>query len=202
MRRIVLLLIFVLSISSSTYSQGRYSDVPRFEVGAQFDFNYLDGVNVWGGGLGGRFHYNFTEHVALDTELIYRQHNVLPLLPTFQVPPAIGQTTGLFGVRAGQRIDQYGFFGHARAGFMHFGAAQGGSLITRDTVPAFDVGATIEAYHGPVVLRFDVGEMIVAYGSATVTVTQFGLPSSSLPPPGRLGTRASPVVGLGFAVRF
>jgi hypothetical protein len=200
MRRIVLLFIFVLLIAAKTYAQGRYSDLPRFEVGAQFDFNYLDAVNVWGGGFGVRFNYNFTEHVALDSSLTYRQHDLLAGTPPALVSPVIGQTNALFGARVGQREDRYGFFAHARGGFVHFGSSEGVTLLTRNTVPAFDVGGTLEAYHGPVILRFDIGEMIVAYGNATLSPFQLNL--GPPPPPGRLGTRANPVVGFGFAIRF
>ena len=201
MRRALLFFILCCSIPAALCAQGRYDlRVPRFEIGAQFDFNYLDGVKVWGGGLGGRFTYNFNEHVALDASLTYRQHDVLPLGPALLAPPAIGQTNGLFGIRAGQRFEDYGFFGHARVGFTHFGSADGVSLLSRNTVPAFEVGGTIENYRGPVVLRFDLGELIVAYGNATVFDSQ--LVSPPPPPPVRLGTRASPMVGFGFAVRF
>lgn len=195
--------LFVLScyLSPALSAQGRYDyGVPRVEIGAQFDINNLDGVGVWGGGFGVRFHYNFTEHVALDSSLTYRQHNLLAGPPPALVSPAIGQTNGLFGARMGQRVDHYGFFAHARGGFVHFGSAHGVTLLTKNTVPAFDVGGTLEAYHGPVILRFDLGEMIVAYGNATVSPSQTSLG----PPPAtaRLGTRASPAVGFGFAIRF
>ena len=73
----------------------------------------------------------------------------------------------------------------------------GVTLLTRNTVPAVEVGGTLEHYSGPVVLRFDLGELIVPYGNASLASF-----SPQLPPPGRLGTQASPIVGLGFAVRF
>jgi hypothetical protein len=75
--------------SAATIRPGRhYLEVPRYEVGIQFDFHYLDGVGEWGGGFGPRFHYNFNEHFALDSELTYRQHNVSTfnsLIPTSTV---------------------------------------------------------------------------------------------------------------------
>lgn len=176
-------------------------DVPRYEVGLQLDFNYLEGVGDWGGGAGVQFHYNFDEHLALDSELLYRQHGITnfqnPLLPQ---TAAISRTTGLFGLRAGERVDNAGFFVHARAGFLHFGAENGATLLTRQTLPAFDVGGTLERYAGPVILRFELGEMIVRYSDATVTSS--APLGTVIPPPGRLGTRASPEVGLGFAFRF
>jgi hypothetical protein len=199
MLRTVLLLILSCGISPQLFAQKYYErEVPRYEVGAQFDIHYLNGLGEWGGGVGPRFNYNFSEHVALDSELVYRQHDLLASSGTTTQSATIGQTSGLFGVRAGQHAGDYGVFAHARAGFLHFGTANGVSLLNRGTVPAFNVGGTFERYHGPVILRFDLGELIVAYGNAQATTGLLGPP----PAPGRLGTRASPVVGFGFGVRF
>lgn len=201
MRKVALLLVLSSFNPPRLSAQGRhYLEVPRYEVGIQFDFHYLDGVGDWGGGFGPRFHYNFNEHFALDSELTYRQHNVSTFNSLIPTSTVIGQTTGLFGVRAGQLVQDFGLFVQARAGFLHFGTNHGVSLLTRNTVPAFNVGGVIERYSGPVVLRFDMGEMIVAYGNGQVSPGPPVLPPQ--PPPGRLGTRASLVVGFGFAVRF
>ena len=200
MRRSVLFAVFLCGIPSQLLAQRHYGpDVPRYEVGVQADIHYLEGVGEWGGGLGFRFNYNFNEHVALDSELVYRQHDLLASNGVTKQSAVVGQTTGLFGLRAGKRVEEYGFFAHARAGFLHFGADKGVSLLTRNTVPAFDLRGTVEHYYGPVILRLELGELIVGYGNAqAVSNLTLGPP----PPPGRLGTRASPVVGLGFGVRF
>lgn len=199
MRR-VFLVILLCGISPPLFAQRYYdTELPRYEVGVQADIHHLDGVGEWGGGLGLRFDYNFNEHVALDAELVYRQHDLLAPNGVSTQSPVVGQTTGLFGLRAGKRVEDYGFFANARAGFLHFGSDNGVTLLTRNTVPAFDVRGTLEHYYGPVILRLELGEMIVAYGNAQA----FSNVSLGTPPAlGRLGTRASPVVGLGFAVRF
>jgi hypothetical protein len=200
MRRAVFFVILLCGFSPQLFAQRYYGqEVPRYEVGVQADIHHLDGVGEWGGGLGFRFNYNFNEHVALDSELIYRQHDLLASNGITPQSAIVGQTTGLLGLRVGKRVEEYGFFAHARAGFLHFGADKGVSLLTRNTVPAFDVRGTVEHYYGPVILRFELGELIVAYGNAqAASNVSLGPP----PAPGRLGTRASPVVGLGFAVRF
>lgn len=200
MRRAVFFAIFLCGISPQLFAQRYYDvEVPRYEVGVQADIHYLDGVRRWGGGLGFRFDYNFNEHIALDSELVFRQHDLLASNGVTTQSAVVGQTTGLFGIRAGKRVEDYGFFAHARAGFLHFGTDQGVTLLSRNTVPAFDVRGTLEHYSGPVILRLELGEMIVAYGDAQAASNiSLGPP----PAPGRLGTRASPVVGLGFAVRF
>jgi len=200
MRRAVFLVILLSGISPRLLAQRYYGpEVPRYEVGVQADIHYLNGVGEWGGGLGFRFNNNFTEHVALDSELIFRQHDLLASNGATTQSAVVGQTTGLFGVRVGKRVEDYGFFAHARGGFLHFGTDKGVTLFTRNTVPAFDFRGTLEHYHGPVILRFELGELIVAYGNAQAASNiTLGPP----PAPGRLGTRASPVVGLGFAIRF
>lgn len=200
MRRAVLFLILLSGISPQLFAQRYYSpEVPRYEIGVQTDFHHLDGVGEWGGGLGLRFNYNFNEHAALESELLYRQHDLIASNGATPQTAVVGQTTGLFGVRVGQRMEDYGFFAHARAGFLHFGTDQGVTLLTRNTVPTFDCRGTVEHYYGPVILRLELGELIVAYGNAQASSNvSVGPPPAS----GRLGTRASPVVGLGFGVRF
>jgi hypothetical protein len=199
MRRAVFFGILLCGLSRQLLAQRYYGpEIPRYEVSVQADIHHLDGVGEWGGGLGFRFNYKFNEHVALDSELVYRQHDLLASNGVTPQSAVVGQTTGLFGLRAGKRVEDYGFFAGARAGFLHFGTDKGGSLLTRNNVPAFDVRGTLEHYYGPVILRFELGELIVAYGSAQAASNLTLGP----PPPGRLGTRASPVVGLGFGVRF
>jgi hypothetical protein len=198
--------VFLLAITTILIPQGLHAqlrrdpEVPRYELGMQTDFSYLAGFGVGGGGIGLRFHYNFAEHFALDSQLTYRQHNVANLVGTSFNTGIVGQTTGLFGVRAGQRVGGCGFFAHARAGFLHFSKDKDIALLTRNTVPAFDAGGTLETYYGPTILRFGLSEMIVPYGNAKGSP---GPPVTPLqPPPGRLGTHASPMVSFGFAVRF
>lgn len=197
MRAALFLFLFSLSIPRALNAQG-HLEIPRYEAGLQIDISYLNGVGDWGGGVGGRFHYNFDEHFAFDSELTYRQHNVAGLMAT--VPVTVGQTTGLFGLRGGKRFERGGFFLRARGGFLHFGSYDGVRLLSRNTVPAFDLGGTLEHYMGPVILRVDLGEMIVPYRNTTVSPGPFVLP----PPPSslRLGTQTSPALGFGFAFRF
>jgi hypothetical protein len=195
---------FVVSaflIPQMLHAQGWQStDLPRYEVGLQANINHLNGVGDWGGGIGGRFHYNFDPHFALDSELTYRQHDIATLSGLPLNTAVVGQTSGLFGVRAGQRDGEYGFFAQARAGFLHFSNNNGVFLLNRNTVPAFDVGGCFERYHGPVILRFGLSELIVPYGNAKIPPGPASTPAQ--PQSGPLGTRVSPMVSFGFAVRF
>jgi hypothetical protein len=198
MRLAMLLCVTAIFIPQGLRAQWQsYTETPRYELGLQVDVAYLNGVSDWGGGAGVRFHYNFDEHFALDSELTYRLHNVFTSNALSSA--TVGQTSGLFGIRAGQRVRDVGFFAQARAGFLHFNNNNTASLLTRNTVPAFDVGGTLERYLGPVVLRVGLSEQIVAYGNARVSP---GPPMPPQPLPGQLGTRASPLLGLGFAIRF
>jgi hypothetical protein len=201
MRWPLLLLVCSILIPPGVHAQlQHYSDLPRYELGLQANIHYLDGVGEWGGGIGGRFHYNFNHHFALDSEFTYRQHDLLVLAGTSPASRVVGQTSGLFGIRAGQRHGDVGIFAEARAGFLHFSNNNGVALLTQNTVPAFDIGGSFERYLGPVILRFGLSELIVPYGNARIPS---GPPVTPPPPqPGPLGTHASPMVGFGFAVRF
>lgn len=189
MRKAVPLVVLIVLIPRALEAQHpRNLDIPRYELGLQLDLNYLDQAGDLGGG-GGRFHYNFNNNFALDSQLTHRLQG------------EFGQTNLFCGLRAGQRIQNYGFFLRARPGLIHFGTAHGASYLTRNTIPTFDVGATFENYNGPILLRLDLGAVIVAYGNAAVAPPP---PPAILlgPAPTRLGTRASPTFGLSVAFRF
>lgn len=100
MRRAAMLLLLFSALPAYTPAQSS-SDFRRYEVGAQFDVSYLSGVGDWGGGFGARFHYNFDEHIALDSELIFRQHDVASFNSTAAFTGTVGQTTGMFGFAQG-----------------------------------------------------------------------------------------------------
>jgi len=200
MRNAVFVLVFLFCLAVPLRAQSLPQlEIPRYELAAQADFHYLNGVGEWGGGIGLRFHFNLTDHVAFDSELVYRQHDLPTLFLATTPPPTISQTTGLFGVRVGKRLEGVGFFAHARAGFLNFGSWHGQSLLSRTTFPAFELGGTYEHYNGPVVLRFDLGALTIPYGGATVTPNPLAFPPQA---PGRLGTRVSPLASVGFGIRF
>lgn len=112
------------------------------------------------------------------------------------------QVNGLLGLRAGERVGNSGLFVRARAGFLYYGSANGLSYLSRNTVPAFDVGLTMEHYSNPMVVRFELGEMIVPYGSTTVLPPPPPVVVFPPGPPKPLGTRFNTKVGLGVAFRF
>jgi hypothetical protein len=195
MRNAVFLLILACGtppgVSAQRYSE---SEVPRYELGGQFSLVHIEGLSPTLG-VGASLHYNFNEHFALDSQ--------------FTFPAGEGHTTFLTGVRAGRRVEDYGFFLHARGGFLHYITDTGAApLLSRNTFPAFDVGGTLENYFGSfpdpwkknMVFRLEVGALIVPYGRASLTSPP---PIGSPPAPtGPLGTRIGPVFGLGIGFRF
>lgn len=189
----VFLFLCLASIPGRLIAQ-TYDTIPRFEAGLQLDLSSLGAVGFVGG-AGGRFHYNFTPHYALDTEITYHQQDASPDNNVVVPPVTLGQTTALAGLRAGFREENVGAFFRARAGALHFASDHGAQLLSRSKVPLVDAGITIERYHGPMILRADIGEWIMFAGNATVST---GYP----PVPARVGTRVSFFVGLGLAVRF
>ena len=168
--------------------------IPRLEAGLQLDFAGLGPVGLVGG-AGGRFHYNFSDHYALDTEITYHQQDVSPTNNFLAPAVTLGQTNAFAGLRAGFREENVGAFFRVRGGVLHFDSAHGAQLLSRGKIPALDVGITLEHYRGPMILRTDLGEWIMFAGNATV-------PTGFPPAPTRLGTRLSFSFGFGAAVRF
>lgn len=203
MRKAVFLLILACGIPQGVFAQ-RYSDeVPHFELGGQLSLAHIARVSDTLG-IGASFHYNFNEHYAFDSQLAFAD-------ATSSAGGAGGQTKFLVGLRAGQRVEDSGFFLHARGGFLRYVADTGeGPLFSRNTFPAFDVGGSLEHYFGwfpdlwnkNMVFRLEVGALIVPYGRATLTPSPSPPIGSPPPPSGPLGTRVGPVYSLGFGFRF
>src|SRR2546421_225398 len=108
MRKFLYLFLFMLSVPVYLSAQ-THDSVPRFETGLQLNFASL-GPAGFVGGAGGRFHYNFTNHYALDTEITYHQQDVFPG-NNFLAPAAtLGQTNVFAGLRAGFREENVGAF--------------------------------------------------------------------------------------------
>jgi len=186
------------------------SYTPKIEVGAQFLMLTIDRVRVRGNeinlfapvtepGVGGRFTYNLTKNLGLDAEVNFfpRQDNGSTNLVGGRI------TQGLFGAKVGKRFKKAGIFGKARPGFLSYSNA----ILSRDaritfqfgrlTHFAFDVGGIVELYTSRrTVVRFDVGDTIVRYGSQTF-IDIFGQPSVIAP-----FTRHNLQFAAGFGFRF
>lgn len=152
---------------------------PTYEIGGQiFSFHGHDLGFGWG--AGSRFTYNFSNHIAFDSEVNF-------FLP--DEGPAYA-TQGLFGIKAGKRTRHFGIFAKVRPGFQT-------NLVVNDREQArlaLDVGGVAEFYpNRHVVLRFDAGDVIIPFGNKVVGQGLFVQ---------RPGTTHNFQFSLGVGVRF
>jgi hypothetical protein len=163
------------------------SDVPRFEVGAQysllnFDTSSFRNAQRWESGVGGRFTFNFNKYVAAEAQIDFFPTHDIERIGPFEVPLWGSKTLTVAGVKAGTRGKRFGIFGKARPGFIHFSEVQG-VLCIAITVPcrqpaktnyAFDVGGVFEYYPSRrIVVRFDAGDTIIKHKRVFGTDNQF-----------------------------
>ena len=161
------------------------SDRPRFEIGGQFVGLRLNDFDEGAAGIGGRFAYNLGEHLAIETVISHFPEN-----PSGN----FGETVGLAGIRLGSRIERFGVFAKLRAGAINLGGGDFDLRIKQKTFFAAEAGMAIEYYAGPhMVLRLDLGDLIVPFGGATFMSTI---------PPKKLGTSHNIQTEIGIAVRF
>jgi hypothetical protein len=158
-----------------TIAQARaQSDMPKFEVGAQFSLLRIGDLAVSHPGVGGRIGWNVIDYLSLEGEI--------NLFPKKDIIAYYGgqyqdgnKTQGLFGVKTGRRSDKFGVFAKLRPGFVHFEklaidpCPRGALCILPDrfisqTKFALDVGGVLEFYPSHhVVLRFDLGDTIIRF---------------------------------------
>jgi hypothetical protein len=121
-------------------------------------------------GVGGRFTFNLTENIAVEAEGNYFTRH------RFDFPnPGGHMYQGQFGVKAGKRFENWGWFVKGRPGFVGFSRvfelatdpfiSPFSSRFVRKLFPSVDVGGVLEFYvsrHW--IARFDVGDTIIRYG--------------------------------------
>lgn len=178
MRRKFLLLI-VLLCSMSGKEANAQSDTPKFEIGGHYTM--MTGVDFgtafskssvfdtqFNPGVGGRFTFNVTRNIALETEL-----NLFP-----RESPNVGRKyQWLYGLKLGVRKSKFGVFAKVRPGYLYLtddlcgGCGEG---AFRDFIggyernPLVDVGGVIEFYPSRrASIRVDVGDTIVHFGTLT-----------------------------------
>src|SRR5438874_10029752 len=162
----------------------------RIELGAQFSSFTLfppanqgfQPPNVTEPGFGGRFTYNLTKRLAIDSEL-----NFFPNKNVFQFLGEGRALQGQFGVKWGKRFKKFGVFAKARPGFLSVGDVffyqPGASLdtgfgfsipnarIARRTHLTVDLGGVFEFYPSRrTIVRFDAGDTMVRYGKSFVPI--------------------------------
>jgi hypothetical protein len=187
------LCLFLLNRPAATAQSattGGDADGQKFEAGAQFTAIRIDNNPIaiadnerrTEPGVGGRFGYNLSRHVALEGEV-----NFFPHAYKHWVTPLSGGriTQGLFGVKAGVRKEHFGFFGKARPGFLRYGRTvanvrfpNGNGPDPRDpfgfefgstTHFALDLGGVVEYYPSRrTILRLDIGDTLIRYANIPV----------------------------------
>jgi opacity protein-like surface antigen len=159
----ICLLLLCQQASAQTAAERR-----RFEVGAHFSALRYDDYGDYGTepGVGGRFGFNFNDHLAAEAEVDFypRSHEGDPTVSG-------RKTLALFGVKVGARRGRLGLFGKARPGFIYFSRRLSFSCVGLDEEPdcdlaktnfAFDLGGGVEYNLSPrALLRVDFGDTII-----------------------------------------
>lgn len=197
----------------------------RFEAGGQVTSLTLNAPRFFSGdvvifgenrpftetGFGGRFAFNLSDSVALESEVNY--------FPTSDgISTALGGRIlqGQFGVKAGHRFRRFGFFGKARPGLVSlsralklvrtetftFGGRQfpvGVFELGRRSFFSTDLGGVFELYPSSrTVIRFDAGDTVIHYGARSVQGFIASMSIVTSPPE----TRHNFQFSTGFAFRF
>lgn len=177
--KLLLMLAIAVGILMSAAGPARaQSDVPRFEVGAQYSLLNFDTFAQFSkahrreSGVGGRFTINFNKYVAAEAQIDYFPNEDIERIGPFNVPLWGSKTLIVYGFKAGIRRDRFGVFAKARPGFVHFSEVPGFGCIIgggscrqpAKTNFAFDVGGVFEYYPSHrIVVRFDAGDTIIRH---------------------------------------
>ncbi len=191
-----------LTIGAQTSGNSGDSEVKRFEVGGQFTILRRSDVNTaievfslngFGSrnyrssklneiGLGGRFTFNFTKNIAVESEAnffrkIERPPDVIGVGRTIDQPGG-RKFQAVFGPKIGIRKEKFGIFGKVRPGFIRidkynvidvFNPPPDLFTFTHAQKAMFfnvDVGGVFEYYPTRrTVFRVDVGDTIIRYNS-------------------------------------
>ena len=184
---------------SAVHAQER---APRFEVGAQFtvlnadppspvpQLSLLHGDRIihTEPGVGGRFTFNLTDHIALEAEGNFFTRDLTKgFIDEARLPNPSGHMfQGQFGAKIGKRFSKWGVFGKARPGFVGFTKVNelvstqtfnlqffneiipvtvGQFRVAKKLYPSMDFGGVVEFYISRRwMARFDVGDTVIRYG--------------------------------------
>lgn len=225
---ILVLALACIPIQSQMPNTSREEDFRRIEIGGQFTF--LDRVDansvteligrrfpastnpdkptVHEFGLGARFGFNFTNHIAVEAEAnIFPQDKTAN--PVIGVPLRVAEPGGrkfqaVFGPKIGYRWKRIGIFGKLRPGFIvldrYLAVEQVGppddffiigDIRTGVTFFNLDIGGVFEYYPSKrTIVRFDAGDTVIRYA---------GQQPSELNP---AFTRHDLQLSVGFGFRF
>lgn len=189
--KVKLIVIVAIGVSILMFTGGlarAQSDVPRFEVGAQYSLLNFDTFAGFSkahrreSGIGGRFTINFNKYVAAEAQVDYFPNEDIERIGTFNERLWGSKTLTVYGFKAGIRRNRFGIFAKARPGFIHFSEVPGFSCIVgggscRQPAHnnfAFDVGGVFEYYPSRrIVVRVDAGDTIIRHRRFFGTSSEF-----------------------------
>ena len=172
MRKLLLGAVFTLLIAGSTALFAQDKD--HGEIGAFFDYNRIQDINLNQFGFGGRIGFNVHPNVQLEAEGAYDfRRSTTASIPTAIPPttyPADFRTTlGVFGVKV-HSTGPVRVFAVAKGGFVNFSVATPtnppgftntiNNITDGDTHPVFYPGGGVEAFIKWFGVRAEVGDLM------------------------------------------
>ncbi len=183
---VALIAIALMFFSREAEAQSK-EKTPKVEVGVHFISLYLHDFGEGPGGAGLRFTYNINDQVSLEAEA-----NHFPENPSGN----FGESLALVGLKVGKRNDTFGVFGKVKPGVIRFDGDFFSHLLDKHTFLAVNVSGALEYYPTRhIVLRFELGDTIIAYQGARYN-------SVSSPGIVKLGTSHNLQTTIGLGVRF
>ena len=180
--RFLVPLLSVFLLQSQARSQSQTTELPKYEVAAEFTTIARESV---GGrtepGFGARFTYNLNRVVSLETAGYFFPKKCFQCISNGNMTEVLG------GVKIGKRFEHWGLFGKARPGVVSFSRGKfnvvpdpNNPSFPFDIIPkrvnsfATDVGGVVEFYPSKrIVTRFDVGDTIIHFTKRTGNVVIF-----------------------------
>lgn len=169
MKRIVLVMLVALLCAPALFAQD--DELNHGTVGVFANYTRLKHADSNFFGLGGRVGFNVHPNVQFEAELAYDfERNIDEQIDlgngTFDTQRSpLRMIHGLFGPKFQAGTGAFRVFGTVKGGFLNFStrrelAGQFSGIPNGDTNGVFYPGGGIEAYAGPIGVRFEVGDEI------------------------------------------
>ena len=172
MRKTLLCAVVAFLMAGSTALCAQDKD--RGEIGAFFDYNRLENLNLNQFGFGGRLGFNVHPNVQLEAEGAYdfrrsTTGSIPTAIPPTTYPANFRTTLGVFGVKV-HTTGPVRFFAVAKGGFVNFSVVTPtnppgfqntvNNIVDGDTHPVFYPGGGVEAFAKWFGVRAEVGDIM------------------------------------------
>ena len=199
----------VLLVHSQVLAQT--TDVPKYEVAAEFSSLDRDNFGGSDAGLGARFTFNLNKTFSLETAVYHFPRNCFSCEHNGTITEAFG------GLKVGKRFEKWGIFAKGRPGVVSFSRGAF-NLVPAPGQPSFpfdfefsrvnsfavDAGAVLEFYPSKrIVTRFDFGDTIMHFKRRNLNtvlfdpVTDISIPVQ-IPVPARTSHSFQFITSVGF----